>query len=788
MTDLATAAALAALRYWASQAGAGEAVWDSPEQHESVRQAAWLVKGKPAAGDGWPTIDLSQPLQSIFSRITPNVEGQQAPDIYIRRASLAMSEQALFPVESQQASAESDAAPIAALQHEEDLLSERNLPAQVHLEGLLYALQRHAWCLPSPLDAVSLYDFARTHAAVAAARAIHDGDLFLLGGDLSGVQSFLYTLTAAGATKQLRGRSFYLQLLTEACAQYLLRAAGLPLTNLLYAGGGRFYALLPGQIAGVPADIWLATQRTTLDALFLHQHQGDLYPALGGDMLGEADLLDDEQFRQAWGAATEAINKAKRRRFADVGAKLFEPQGHGGNEDAACVVCGYQGDPQDFALPEEGQQGRHCKLCDSFEDLGRLLHNAEYLLLHHLEHPEPQPHGRRRRWNEFLVELGIHVQFSGRHARLGERGNHAPSWPVRWTTALALEDRAPPLSLAEPIVFGFNPVANTTPTMRAADMRDWKPEEEGEPRPREGDVKPFSVMVAQSRGVKRLGVLRMDMDDLGDLFRYRLDSGLARVSALSAALALFFDGWVGHVCDQVNEPGNEPEQRGSVYTIYSGGDDLFIVGSWHLLPALARRISDDLAAYTGQHPSVHISAGISLHGAKFPLYQAAEAADEELKRAKNRKGKAALGWLEQVVAWAYYDALATMQHELYAAVKVNGAPHAILQTGQQFYIQYANGLMRDPKRRLFYGPWIWRGVYQLARVAKSMGTRDEEITALVKRIREHLLDGTDKISGEGARYIERLGLAARWAQLELRKEQTNGIGERRGPEEDHRAG
>ncbi len=261
MTDLATAAALAALRYWASQAGAGEAVWDPPEQHEAVRNAAWLVKGKPAAGDGWPTIDLSQPLQSIFSRITPNAEGQQAPDIYIRRVPLAMSKQALFPVESQQAATESGQDPLAALKQAVADLSRRNLPVHLHLEGLLYALQRHAWCLPSPLDAVSLYDFARTHAAVAAARAMHGGDLFLLGGDLSGVQSFLYTLTAAGATKQLRGRSFYLQLLTEACAQYLLRAAGLPLTNLLYAGGGRFYALLPEQIAGAPADTWLATQR-----------------------------------------------------------------------------------------------------------------------------------------------------------------------------------------------------------------------------------------------------------------------------------------------------------------------------------------------------------------------------------------------------------------------------------------------------------------------------------------------------------------------------------------------
>ncbi len=61
----------------------------------------------------------------------------------------------------------------------------------------------------------------------------------LAGGDISGVQEFIYSIPAAGATRQLRGRSFYLQLLTEACAHHLLHETGMPLCNLLYAGGGR---------------------------------------------------------------------------------------------------------------------------------------------------------------------------------------------------------------------------------------------------------------------------------------------------------------------------------------------------------------------------------------------------------------------------------------------------------------------------------------------------------------------------------------------------------------------
>jgi CRISPR-associated protein, Csm1 family len=61
-----------------------------------------------------------------------------------------------------------------------------------------------------------------------------------------------------GAARTLRGRSFYVQLLTEGVADFILRRLGLPPTNLIYAGGGNFY-LLAGvsqqeRLKGVPSS------------------------------------------------------------------------------------------------------------------------------------------------------------------------------------------------------------------------------------------------------------------------------------------------------------------------------------------------------------------------------------------------------------------------------------------------------------------------------------------------------------------------------------------------------
>ena len=112
---------------------------------------------------------------------------------------------------------------------------------------------------------ISLYDHLRTTAAIAAcigrelsetevdeelklliAKKESDRNICaLIKGDISGIQNFLYHILSDGASNQLRGRSFYLQLLTEAIAHWVLRQLDLPITNLLLASGGHFFILAP---------------------------------------------------------------------------------------------------------------------------------------------------------------------------------------------------------------------------------------------------------------------------------------------------------------------------------------------------------------------------------------------------------------------------------------------------------------------------------------------------------------------------------------------------------------
>ena len=92
---------------------------------------------------------------------------------------------------------------------------------------------------------VAFVDLVRSTAAIAAALAENPKaeNLSLIVGDLSGVQSFIYTISSAGALKSLRARSFYLELVTEEIVQQLLEALELPRTNIIFAGASKLYIL-----------------------------------------------------------------------------------------------------------------------------------------------------------------------------------------------------------------------------------------------------------------------------------------------------------------------------------------------------------------------------------------------------------------------------------------------------------------------------------------------------------------------------------------------------------------
>ncbi|MFR8860553.1 MAG: hypothetical protein ACLVH0_00415 [Coprococcus eutactus] len=78
---------------------------------------------------------------------------------------------------------------------------------------------------------------------------VEESRFIIISMDLSGIQDFIYTIHSKDALKTLRARSFYLEIMMEHMIDTLLERLSLSRANLLYAGGGHCYMILPNTAA-----------------------------------------------------------------------------------------------------------------------------------------------------------------------------------------------------------------------------------------------------------------------------------------------------------------------------------------------------------------------------------------------------------------------------------------------------------------------------------------------------------------------------------------------------------
>jgi len=737
---------------------------------ELVALADKLSAGERSDSDPDHKERFPMQLRSIFDRVALDGQEKAAPAHYLPLAELALEEGTLFADDAwnEEKQREAYARLVETLDGEaRRARSSLADSPEAYLEQMLAALQRAAWCVPSAyyysLPDVSLYDHSRMTAALAVCLSEQEpaqisemlgvvrrdfskkpdkGDAeklsgpaaLLVGGDISGIQDFIYTISSKEAAKSLRGRSFYLQLLTEAVLRFVLRGLGLPTTNVIYSGGGHFYFLAP-----LSAAEKLPALRAEITRKLLKHHGVSLYLALGFTEVPYAGFRKG-QFPKYWGEMHQKLSRAKQKRYTELGPELYDrlfvPEKHGGSQEHLCAVCGQEREDAREATDTEGEKYRVCALCQSFADpLGKHLPLSRGLALGLGEPREHQPGSAL----DALAEFGVALAFV-KHEKA----------PLEWLTPDAAPERvvlwafddsgADPRGLALPLVVLQRYTVNQVPEMTFDELAK-----------------------VLKEGIPRLGVLRMDVDNLGMVFQKGFDrpkdesiATLARVSTLSFQMSLFFEGWVKRITEKITE---EKTGKPLIYSVYAGGDDVFLIGPWSRMPGLARQIAADFKRYTGGNPDLHLSGGMTFIQGKYPVYQAARDAGRALDDlAKRMEGKDAFAFLDHAWKWDAFDGVAEKQERLVRIMKMDGAPQSLLQLLQRLAEQEAKKRKDHPGKRV-WGPWMWIGDYQLTRMAeRASGDLKQEIQAVLADLRESLYAD-----------IFDWGKAARWAQLVMRK-------------------
>lgn len=743
-----------------------------------MKEGATRAVSLAAAGESLKEAVASQ-MQSIFTLI--QIRGQSAPSrnlTYLPLKPLSLKgdtdrANTIFPVAAE-ASEDAPEKPDERLKAvSEGMIALRDVrenqkDAETYLESLMLLLQRELWCVSSGMHGASLFDYARATAALTVCLAGEGSDskvATLVGGDISGIQNFIYTITSKGAASALRGRSLYLQLLTDAIARYVLRKLNLPITNLLFAGGGHFFILArPG--------VDLKTIRRTISQILLSLHGGELYLALEGVPLEDKDLAG-KALSKKWSDLSAQLREAKSRKFSELDNELFtmvfEPRRDQGNQENECAVCG-----REHPGTKTKNNRNICPQCESYEDLGKDLRNAQFLRISRIPEQGISDDDPPGKVETALAYFGVRARLYGSLKKMNEDVKVLEGM-IRSVVYALRDDVLDDLANEAHTAVGRRFFVNVTPVidniqelerLRTAKVEDLPDEKDVQSDG--GAVKTFSALECEAdSGFKRLGILRMDVDSMGEIISEGLGekANLARIANLSFMINLFFEGWAAELARKYNrEGGNETD---TVYSIYSGGDDLFFVGAWDRIPELALEIRNDLAMFACHHPGIHASAGIALVGGKYPLYQAAEDAHEALEKSKDRDGKNAITFLGQTMSWEQFaNEVKPLADRLKELIKKDIVPRSLVQRLQRFQIEFQEKQEEARSRgeaetklgeeQVLWGPWNWHAAYYLKR-AKSRA-KEESAKDTIEEIH-------NKLGGENFRAIEWIGLMARWVNL-----------------------
>jgi CRISPR-associated protein Csm1 len=138
----------------------------------------------------------------------------------------------------------------------------------------------------------------------------------------------------------------------------------------------------------------------------------------------------------------------------------------------------------------------------------------------------------------------------------------------------------------------------------------------------------FEQIAAQSNGDELLGVLKADVDNCGKLIDEHVRAGsLDVLSQISKELDDFFS-----VSLQRTIAGDARWK--AIYTVFSGGDDLLLVGPWDIMLDFAASVEAAFAVGPGRTYGLKLSAGVSFMPPRIPVRHGVKRAEDEMAKAK----------------------------------------------------------------------------------------------------------------------------------------------------------
>ncbi len=625
---------------------------------------------------------------------------------------------------------------------------------------------------------VSLYDHSHTTAALAVALWRYHSDqkhddtqiitglkdrsdwqedkLLLIQGDLFGIQNFIFSdgaQTSKKAAKLLRGRSFYVSLLSELAALKILETLHLPATSQIINAAGKFLIVA----ANTPETReQLKTIRDELNEWFLTASFGQTGIGIAWQSACCQQFVQSHDNSSARNGFSELIKKlfeqlesAKLQRFnlCSASGQMADPVFNSyldsfDNELGSC--------PYNHYLPAQniGNESLHPLSFDQIK-VGEYLSKYERIII---SREDLQHHTLS------LPLFGYYISFSPAEEQSGRFGQAVAADNIRRVWDISLPQGSETLfkGYARRNINSFVPLFSIDDVQHQEKYDDLDPQEQGGIR--SNAIKSFNHLACEDRqpsetdalkwqGQKALMTLKGDVDNLGSIFEAGLvQPTFAKMAAFSRQMNNFFAVALPQLCAQ---------KYPNTYTVFAGGDDFFLIGPWYSQQKLVQEMAKTFAHYVAQNPQIHFSAGLYQAKTGLPVPALAEHAEQALEQAKSycRSGsdktqadKNAVTVYGRTMNWQDYKQLVDCEQRLEELKQQYGLSGSYIYSLLQL-AQMAEQAHKQPQKAIWYS-WFRYRTTRYCQDTLKLKNKEAALTNALNALGEGIaLNGIKKFGG-----------------------------------------
>ena len=468
-----------------------------------------------------------------------------------------------------------------------------------------------------------------------------DGNLYILKGDVSGIQNFIYNVYQGqgGVAKILRARSFLISIIPYAVLKILkdLLEEKFPgkytLTpdpdvkslsdKFLINEGGGFTAEIEVNVPDKEFKDFIENFKFSIEKFFIQELQGEL-----GLSLAYVKSENSNSFSEVY----TNLEISKKRKFSLYLEKITQepPILDKAKNRAICPVC------RTFFKKESEEM---CKFCQEMKTLGEKLTKYGNFDI-------------KRQIDEFDIKICT-FKLNGKKSR-------SKKYFLVLNQSKAKERQR---LITVPVISKDVTEKEVHEVKQELDIEELSP----------GTIAPFELIAKASRGDSKLGYLVIDVDNLGLIFQSLKDRETRKY--LSKRLNEFFTFKVPEIALKDFQPteieiGNKKLRildETLIYILYSGGDDFFAIGPWDKIIDFALAINKEFSTFKEELissdrfknicyliNSLSLSAGITIVKPKFTVRVAAEWCKEAEDLSKSL-GKNRITLLGETLKWEHFE-------------------------------------------------------------------------------------------------------------------------------------